>query len=222
MLSRIMRSGPSRCAGDLWHEACNQSSRSESQDRANPGVLEERESMSRGKLGTILFVAALSVETSWAVKEGGVSSLERKMVELVNIDRARHRLPPLQLSPSLAAVSRQHSREMADRGFFSHRSPTTGQPQDRLDRAGIGWSSCAENIALDVSVEDAQAALMRSPGHRANILSGKYSHIGIGIVETGGQIFVTQNFIRPGGGGSGRSRRGGRSRALSLLSGLFR
>lgn len=180
--------------------------------------------MSRGKLGAVLFVWALSVQTSWAVKEGGLSALERRMYELVNIDRARNRLPPLQLSASLSAVSRLHSSEMATRGFFSHHSPTTGQPQDRLDRAGIGWSSCAENIALHVSVEEAQASLMQSPGHRANLLSGKYTQIGIGVVEIGGQVYVTQNFLRPGGSGrsASSSRRGGRSRSITrLLGGLF-
>jgi uncharacterized protein YkwD len=175
--------------------------------------------MSGGKMGAVLLVVTLSVQTSWALEEGGATELERKMLELVNIDRARNKRPPLQLSPSLSEVSRLHSQEMARSGFFAHRSPTTGEPQDRLDRAGIGWSSCAENIALHVSVEEAQASLMQSPGHRTNLLSSKYTQIGIGVVEVGGQVYVTQNFLRPGG--SSRRSRGGRSRSLSRVLGAF-
>src|SRR4029077_2370837 len=42
--------------------------------------------------------------------------------------------------------------------------------------------------------EAAHKGLMQSPGHRANILNSDYNAAGIGIVQHGGQLFVTQDF----------------------------
>jgi uncharacterized protein YkwD len=36
---------------------------------------------------------------------------------------------------------------------------------------------------------------MNSEGHRANILNPNFTHMGIGIVENGGMVTVTQMFI---------------------------
>jgi uncharacterized protein YkwD len=41
------------------------------------------------------------------------------------------------------------------------------------------------------------AMWMRSPGHRANILSSRFTHIGVGAARTGsGQTYGTQNFLQ--------------------------
>jgi hypothetical protein len=37
---------------------------------------------------------------------------------------------------------------------------------------------------------------MHSPGHRANILDAEYNAVGIGVVRTAKEIFVTQDFAR--------------------------
>jgi hypothetical protein len=57
-------------------------------------------------------------------------------------------------------------------------------------------SATGENIAHDSSVEGAHRGLMRSPRHRANILSRECDRVGIGIVSHGRMLLVTQNFRR--------------------------
>ncbi|MFZ5822989.1 MAG: CAP domain-containing protein [Bacillota bacterium] len=74
--------------------------------------------------------------------------------------------------------------------------PVNGSPFAMIKRFGISYRTAGENIAGNASVSGAHRALMNSPGHRANILSTKYTHIGIGIQQGGdyGMMF-TQMFV---------------------------
>ena len=65
-----------------------------------------------------------------------------------------------------------------------------------LARAGVtGWKSIGENVGRAMSVDEAFRMFMGSGGHRANILKGSYSVIGIGVVKSGGQVWVTLDFV---------------------------
>ncbi|HUH03209.1 MAG TPA: CAP domain-containing protein [Kofleriaceae bacterium] len=124
---------------------------------------------------------------------------ESRLLELVNRDRAAHRLPPLERDPAMAAVARAHSREMFETGVVAHISPRTGSASDRVRSAGIKTSVVLENVARAYGVGEAEQGLMNSPGHRANILSNEVNRIGVGIVvgeEIAGRraLFVTQVF----------------------------
>ena len=130
------------------------------------------------------------------------SGPEAQMLELVNADRAANGAPPLRLDPALSAVARAHSLDMVQHGFFSHTSPSTGDPEQRLNASGIAWRAYAENISYNSGVAASERSLMNSPAHRTNLLNPSYDTIGIGIVSNGRQIFVTQNFIRTGRGGA--------------------
>jgi uncharacterized protein YkwD len=66
---------------------------------------------------------------------------------------------------------------------------------DRMQQARIGYLSAGENLALAPSLYLAHSGLMRSPGHRANILRPQFGRLGIGILDTGQHgLMVTQNF----------------------------
>jgi len=122
---------------------------------------------------------------------------------LLDQDRSRFGLPALIRDDTLAAVARRHSAEMARTGEIAHVSPATGSVGNRLEAAGFLATFAAENIARSSTISDAQEGLMRSPGHRAAILTPDVSHVGIGIVSThhdatGDVYFVTQVFAKPG------------------------
>ncbi|MFH5182155.1 CAP domain-containing protein [Paenibacillus sp. TAB 01] len=121
---------------------------------------------------------------------------EQQMVDLVNEARKQEGLQPLAVDPELTKTARLKSQDMVDKNYFSHDSPTYGSPFDMMKQFGISYSTAGENIACNQSVEAAHKALMESPGHRANILSKDFTHIGIGIVNGGscGKMF-TQQFI---------------------------
>ncbi len=85
---------------------------------------------------------------------------------------------------------------MMKQGYFSHPSPTYGSPFKMMRDFNISYQAAAENIAKGQTTSYAVVkAWMESPGHRANILNGKYTHIGVGYVSEGNywtQLFVSK------------------------------
>jgi len=120
------------------------------------------------------------------------------MLDMVNEDRADNGLSTLTWSNELAQAALSHSRDMAENSFFSHTSPSSGSFSSRLKASGISTLGAGENLALYNSLEKAQAALMSSSGHRANILKPGYTHCGIGIVysKSKGAYYITQWFAK--------------------------
>lgn len=120
---------------------------------------------------------------------------EEQMFTMVNHERTSRGLKPLVLSEDLRSLARRHSKDMFARGYFSHYNPEGQSPFDRMAEAGITYTAAGENLALAPSTELAMQGLMQSPGHRANILSKDFGHIGIGVIDAGiyGKMF-TQEF----------------------------
>ncbi|MDN5346507.1 MAG: hypothetical protein PWP65_71 [Clostridia bacterium] len=121
---------------------------------------------------------------------------ERQMIDLVNAERVKAGLKPLQVDMRLVVTARAKSRDMVVNNYFGHQSSTLGSPFDQMRKAGIAYRYAGENLAGAPSVTSAHKSLMNSPGHRANILNPNFTHIGIGIVSGGpyGKMF-TQHFI---------------------------
>ncbi|WP_394832401.1 CAP domain-containing protein [Pendulispora rubella] len=105
-----------------------------------------------------------------------------RMLTLLTEARAEAHLPALIEDEELSALARAHSEDMADHGFFGHVSPTTGTTEERFRRANLLLPLYGENVALGDSPEMAHHALMDSPGHRANMLESRFTHVGIGSV----------------------------------------
>lgn len=123
-----------------------------------------------------------------------VMSLESQVIALVNEIRAQNGLSALTENWQLSRVARYKSQDMADRGYFSHNSPTYGSPFQMMKQFGITYRSAGENIAKGYSTAQAVVnAWMNSPGHRANILNSSYTQIGVGYVSDGNHW--TQMFI---------------------------
>jgi uncharacterized protein YkwD/uncharacterized membrane protein required for colicin V production len=120
---------------------------------------------------------------------------EEKMFEYLNHERTTRGLLPLRLNVRARVVARDFSTDMFARGYFSHVDPEGQTPFDRMTAGGVTYKVAGENLALSPTVELAHEGLMKSPGHRANILSPDYHAVGIGIVNGGPNgIMVTQDF----------------------------
>ncbi len=119
----------------------------------------------------------------------------------INQDRAANGLGPLQYDESLAGIARAHALDMRNFRFFDHHSPNTGSLEDRLAAADFPTASARENLAEAFDVNLAQAGLLKSPGHFANLMATDITHVGVGVVRGGAadprnQLFV-QVFARP-------------------------
>ena len=119
-------------------------------------------------------------------------AFEKEVLDLVNIERSNHGLGLLIWDDKLASVARAHSADMARRNFFDHTSPDGATPVERLNNAGIVYRFYGENCAMGPRTpKKAVDGWMNSPGHRANILNAKHTHLGVGFHK----YYWTQVFI---------------------------
>ncbi len=126
----------------------------------------------------------------------GLSAFDTRMVELINAERARGKVPALEARPDLRAGALRHSGWMAGTGSFEHASSST----IAADGRAAGCRATAENIFWGSRgfAEDPAAVLreyMSSPGHRANILDPRSAFVAVGTVQAdNGRIYNTQRF----------------------------
>jgi uncharacterized YkwD family protein len=123
-----------------------------------------------------------------------VSAYEQQVVDLTNQEREKQGLPALKLDTELSKVAKEKSIDMKNNHYFSHTSPNYGSPFDMMKQFGISYRAAGENIAMgQPSPEEVVNAWMNSDGHRKNILSSSFTHIGVGHVADGN--YWTQMFI---------------------------
>lgn len=123
-----------------------------------------------------------------------VSSYEKEVVRLVNLERTSRGLKALEQDWQLSRVARYKSEDMKNNSYFSHTSPTYGSPFNMMKSFGISYRTAGENIARGQKTPASVVnAWMNSSGHRANILNSSFTHIGVGYVASGN--YWTQMFI---------------------------
>lgn len=99
------------------------------------------------------------------------------------------------------AMLRVH--DMFEKQYFEHISPTGESASDDAIDVGYEYIAIGENIALGNFADDKALveAWMNSPGHRENIVSGKYTEIGVAAKKSlydGDEIWIAvQIFGRP-------------------------
>lgn len=123
-----------------------------------------------------------------------LSQYEQQVVDLTNAEREKQGLSQLKVDLELSRVAKEKSNDMARNNYFDHNSPVYGSPFDMMKSYGVSYRTAGENIAKGQrSPEEVVNAWMNSEGHRANILNGEFTHIGVGYVEQGNHW--TQQFI---------------------------
>lgn len=112
-----------------------------------------------------------------------LESMRQGVLELVNAARAENGKSPLTMNDSLCEAAQLRAEELVR--SFSHTRPNGSSCFTALEEAGISYRTTGENIAAG---QDTPAAVMNSwmnsEGHRANILNGDFSSIGIGYVTS--------------------------------------
>ena len=122
------------------------------------------------------------------------SQAEQQLFDLVNHERENAGLLKLQWDNHLAEAARAHSALMAENQDLSHQFAGEPPLQQRARATGARFDAWGENVAAAPAVEVVHKGLMKSPGHRANILNSLYNSVGIAIVERGHELYVTQDF----------------------------
>ena len=157
-------------------------------------------------LATILMAVATAVGASavkppsaeaaggnYVKKCGGgkilLKAQEKRTFALHNKIRRNHNLKPLCVHPKLQRAARAHSKDMIRRNYFSHTTKGGGTFSKRIKKfgytpRGYKYYTVGENIAYGsgpyASPKSRMNGWMKSPGHRRNILNGKFREIGLG------------------------------------------
>lgn len=121
---------------------------------------------------------------------------EQEIVRLVNAERAKAGLPALTVDERLTRIAREHSQLLLANRRLSHQFSGEPDLRHRVIASGLRFDASGENVGFDASAVLAHRSLMNSPPHRANILDPNFSVIGIGVVRSGDNIYVTQDFAR--------------------------
>ena len=140
-----------------------------------------------------------------------IRKLEDRTHQLINAERVKRRVSPLEHIDKIRLIARSHSEDMAERSYFSHDTPEGLDPTDRGRNAGYHCRKdygsyfsfgLAENIyqgglislttfingvpfhdwfTLEEIASGAVESWMNSEGHRENILDSSYDRTGMGV-----------------------------------------
>lgn len=126
--------------------------------------------------------------------EAGQDSMAAQVVKLVNEERAKAGLAPLTVDSSMSAAAQTRAQEIQT--SFSHTRPNGSSFSTALDAAGVSYRSAGENIAYGQnSAAQVMQGWMNSSGHRANILNGSFTRIGVGHYKSASGVdYWTQLF----------------------------
>ena len=138
------------------------------------------------------------------------SAAAAQVLALINQARASAGLPALTILAGLETSSSAHNMTMAGGCGLSHQCPGEPALGDRETAAGVHWTAAGENIGEGGPVADTSAAIAQmavgltqsmldekppNDGHRQNILSSTFTHIGIAVYrDSSGTVWLTQDF----------------------------
>lgn len=141
-----------------------------------------------------------------------VNEMQALLLDLINSDRRAAGLQPVLWDAVAAEAAQRHAQEMVDLGYLSHWNVDGYGPDFRYTQAGglhvaqenmySYWRRDSDGKAAPIPdwmalAADAQGSLMASEGHRANILAGEHTHVGIGVAyqPSSGEVRVVQEFV---------------------------
>jgi uncharacterized protein YkwD len=157
---------------------------------------------------------AMPTATASAPASGGGTGQQGvpadQVLALINQARTQAGLPALSFSSGLDQSASQHNSTMASGCGLSHQCPGEPAIGDRETAAGVHWTAAGENIGEEGPVSDTTTAIAQAAvaltqdmlneqppndGHRLNILSTSYAHIGIAVFRgSDGTVWLTQDF----------------------------
>lgn len=116
----------------------------------------------------------------------GRIAVRSAIICLSNQERSSRGLTILTPEGRLESAAQRYSNDLVGERFFSHVSPSGQQLTDRIARYK-NWKLVGENLAWGEGTlgtpRSIVAAWMESPGHRKNLLSPRFTEVGIGTTS---------------------------------------
>jgi len=121
------------------------------------------------------------------------------LIEMTNSARQYQGLSVLTENDVLNKAAYLKAKDMLEKDYFAHYSPTGISPWHWVSLAGYSYKSAGENLAIGFYESDqVHQAWMNSPGHAKNILNPNYQEIGIAVLKgnfQGGQTTVVVQYF---------------------------
>jgi uncharacterized protein YkwD len=136
-----------------------------------------------------LLVLVAMVTGAVTAGPAGASTVEDSFTAKLNAERSSRDISRLATSGALVTVARAQALRMANANVLYH--------NPNLTTAVKNWRWVGENVGYGGSAAVVHSAFMRSAPHKANILDGDYTQVGIGAVVKDGRVWVAQVFRRP-------------------------
>lgn len=141
-------------------------------------------------LSPVVIVAAPAAH-AYTPSTAAVAAYEARLIYSINVQRTKYGRAKLTALACPDRYAESWAAYLARTGAFYHRAMMPFL-------TGCGASRVAENLARgNVSADRMVVAWMASPGHRANILDGRLTRIGVGAVYAGGRWTIATDFTRP-------------------------
>jgi hypothetical protein len=120
------------------------------------------------------------------------SAEESQFVSMTNSARSSRGMRSYSVAGDLTTVARRHAQRMAAKHSIYH-NPNLGNEVS-------GWQAVGENVGMGGDAASIHQAFMNSAPHRANILDGDFTQVGIGTArDEKGTLYVTEVFRKPYG-----------------------
>ena len=137
-------------------------------------------------VATVVLVLTLSGAMATPVRAASADR-ELTFLEMINSVRSARGLGRLRNDPELQRVAVGWTKRMAGSGRLAH-NPNLGSEYHGM------WAKLGENVGRGGSAADIERAFEASPEHLRNILDPEFDSIAVSVVESGGTLYVTQQF----------------------------
>lgn len=130
---------------------------------------------------------------------------ERALLTTINAHRAAAGAPPLTLNAALSAEADAHTCDMLRHNLMSHLGSDGSTPAHRIQATGLSYGTWGENIGVAEGLGlaggvaridgDMMAEPLTAYDHHWNIVYPAFTRVGLGILYTNGQVWLTEDFV---------------------------
>ena len=123
-----------------------------------------------------------------------LSVFAAEVFDLTNAERESAGLQPLSRMAALTLAAEVRASEIIE--SFSHTRPDGRSCFTAFDESNVSYRWAGENLAMGQRTPaEVVRGWMESPGHRENILTAEFGHLGIGVaMDASGRLYWTQTF----------------------------
>ena len=140
-------------------------------------------------VGPGVIATAAPAQAVYVPTAAATAAYEARVIYQINVQRVKYARGKLVAGWCPDWYAEHWAAYLARTGAFYHRDMTK-------ILAGCHATRAAENLARGYSADGTVFAWMASPGHRANVLDGSLTRIGVAAVYANGQWTVAANFTR--------------------------